>query len=101
VATSPDLAFDEIEGLGPEANTQSIRHVEHAEQASEAFEAFCKKPGPIVAGAVQGASCFGPAYEFAFILDTELRKRRIRDPGADDLCHRRALYRPSRAGWRR
>ena len=30
-------------------------------------------------GAVQGASCFGPAYEFAFILDTELRRRRIRD----------------------
>ena len=30
-------------------------------------------------GAAQGASCFGPAYEFALILDTELRKRRIRD----------------------
>ncbi|OYW10738.1 MAG: hypothetical protein B7Z59_06290 [Acidiphilium sp. 37-67-22] len=29
-------------------------------------------------GAVQGASCFGPAYEFAFILDRELRKRRLR-----------------------
>ncbi len=33
----------------------------------------------MVIGAVQGASCFGPAYEFAFILDTELRKRRVRD----------------------
>ncbi|MFC3117528.1 hypothetical protein ACFOHS_01315 [Jhaorihella thermophila] len=30
-------------------------------------------------GAVQGASCFGPAYEFTFILDTELRRRKIRD----------------------
>jgi sulfide:quinone oxidoreductase len=30
-------------------------------------------------GAAQGASCFGPAYEFAFILETELRKRKIRD----------------------
>ena len=38
-----------------------------------------KIPGPIVVGAVQGASCFGPAYEFAFILDTELRRRSIRD----------------------
>jgi sulfide:quinone oxidoreductase len=27
----------------------------------------------------KGASCFGPAYEFAFILDTELRKRKVRD----------------------
>jgi sulfide:quinone oxidoreductase len=32
-----------------------------------------------VVGAVQGASCFGPAYEFAFILDTELRRRGLRD----------------------
>lgn len=79
IATGPDLAFDEIPGLGPNANTQSICHIDHAEQASNAFERFCKNPGPIVVGAVQGASCFGPAYEFAMILDTELRKRRIRD----------------------
>ena len=79
IATGPDLAFDEIAGLGPSANTQSICHVDHAEQAWHAFEALCKNPGPIVVGAVQGASCFGPAYEFAYILDTELRKRRIRD----------------------
>ncbi len=36
-------------------------------------------PGPVVIGAVQGASCFGPAYEFAFILDKALRDARIRD----------------------
>ncbi len=79
IATGPDLAFDEIEGLGPNANTQSICHVDHADKAHNAFEEFCKNPGPIVVGAVQGASCFGPAYEFVFILDTELRRRRIRD----------------------
>ena len=80
VATGPELAFDEIEGLGPNGgHTQSICHVDHAEQANVAFEEFCKNPGPIVVGAVQGASCFGPAYEFTFILDTELRRRKIRD----------------------
>jgi sulfide:quinone oxidoreductase len=79
IATGPDLAFDEIEGLGPGAFTQSICHVDHAEKAAEAFEAFAKAPGPIVVGAVQGASCYGPAYEYAMILDTELRRRRIRD----------------------
>ncbi|MGO9235321.1 MAG: NAD(P)/FAD-dependent oxidoreductase, partial [Methylocella sp.] len=39
----------------------------------------CKNPGPIVIGAVQGASCFGPAYEFALIVNADLRKRKIRD----------------------
>ena len=79
VATGPDLAFDEIAGLGPSGFTHSICHVDHATKAYAAFEAFCASPGPIVVGAVQGASCFGPAYEFAMILDTELRRRRIRD----------------------
>ncbi len=79
IATGPELAFDEIEGLGPEGFTQSVCHVSHAEKAAVAFEEFCKNPGPIVVGAVQGASCFGPAYEFLFILETELRRRRIRD----------------------
>jgi sulfide:quinone oxidoreductase len=79
IATGPELAFDEIEGLGPLGFTQSVCHVDHAEKAAVAFEAFCKAPGPIVVGAVQGASCFGPAYEFAMILDTELRRRKLRD----------------------
>ncbi len=80
IATGPELAFDEIEGLGPYGgHTQSICHVDHAEKAHVAFEEFCKDPKPIIVGAVQGASCFGPAYEFTFILDTELRRRKIRD----------------------
>ena len=79
IATGPELAFDEIEGLGPDGFTQSVCHVDHAERAAEAFEAFARNPGPIVVGAVQGASCYGPAYEFAMILDTELRRRKIRD----------------------
>jgi sulfide:quinone oxidoreductase len=79
IATGPELAFDEIQGLGPNGFTQSICHVDHAEKAYDALEEFAKNPGPIVVGAVQGASCFGPAYEFGFILDTELRRRKIRD----------------------
>ena len=79
IATGPKLAFDEIPGLGPEANTHSVCTTPHAEVAGEAYEKFLKNPGPIVIGAVQGASCFGPAYEFAMIVDTDLRKRKLRD----------------------
>lgn len=79
IATGPDLAFDEIEGLGPEGHTQSVCHIDHALQAQEAVEKLKKNPGPVIVGAVQGASCFGPAYEFLFILETALRKAKIRD----------------------
>ena len=80
IATGPDLAFDEIDGFGPASgHTQSICHIDHAEPAGAAWERFCADPGPILVGAVQGASCFGPAYEFAFIMETDLRRRKIRD----------------------
>ena len=80
VSTGPELAFDAIEGLGPHGgHTQSVCHIDHAEKAYDAFEEFCKDPGPVIVGAVQGASCFGPAYETAMIIETELRKRKIRD----------------------
>lgn len=80
VCTGPKLAFDEVPGSGPRGGfTQSICTTPHAAQAWEAYQAFLDDPGPIVIGAVQGASCFGPAYEFAMILDADLRRRKVRD----------------------
>lgn len=78
IATGADLAFDEVPGLGPHGFTQSVCTLDHAEAAHAAWETFLANPGPIVVGAAQGASCFGPAYEFAFIMEAELRKRKIR-----------------------
>jgi len=79
IATGPKLAFDEVEGLGPKGYTQSICTLEHAEEAYDKWQDFIQSPGPIVVGAAQGASCFGVAYEFAMIMDTALRRARIRD----------------------
>jgi sulfide:quinone oxidoreductase len=79
ITTGPKLAFDEVPGLGPEGHTQSICTTPHAERAARAYEAFLADPGPIVIGAAQGASCFGPAYEFAMIVDADLRRRKLRD----------------------
>jgi sulfide:quinone oxidoreductase len=80
IATGPRLAFDEVPGLGPHGgHTSSVCHVDHAALAAEDWDRFMTEPGPIVVGAVQGASCFGPAYEYLMILETELRKRKIRD----------------------
>jgi len=47
--------------------------------ANDGWVKFIADPGPIVSGAVQGASCFGPAYEFTMIMETDLRRRKIRD----------------------
>ena len=79
ITTGPKVAFEEIEGLGPNGYTHSVCHVNHTVVASAAWKRFVADPGPIVVGAVQGASCFGAAYESAFAMDADLRRLGVRD----------------------
>lgn len=52
IATGPELAFDEVPGLGPEGvHTQSICHIDHAEAAKAAFKKLLQYPGPVMRGA--------------------------------------------------
>jgi sulfide:quinone oxidoreductase len=79
ITTGPKLSFDEVPGAGPHGgHTHSVCTVDHAESFWKDYQEFLKNPGPIVIGAMPGASCFGPAYEFAFIVDADLRKRKLR-----------------------
>jgi sulfide:quinone oxidoreductase len=78
ITTGPKLAFEEVPGSGPQGHTQSICTIDHAEKAYAQYQAFLADPGPAVIGAMPGASCFGPAYEFAFIFTRDLEKRRLR-----------------------
>ncbi|AFJ44164.1 Sulfide-quinone reductase [Francisella orientalis] len=79
IATGPKLAFDEIEGMGPDLYSHSVCTVDHATKAASDRDKVLKNLGPVVVGAAQGASCFGPAYETALIMDTDLRKHNIRE----------------------
>jgi sulfide:quinone oxidoreductase len=78
LTTGPKLAFDEVPGSGPDANTLSICTYEHAKHAWDAYQKFIERPGPAIVGAMPGASCFGPAYEFAFIFSKDLQRRKLR-----------------------
>lgn len=79
ITTGPKIAFDVIDGLGPNGYTQSVCHVEHTALADKAWQRFVANPGPIVVGAVQGASCYGAAYESAFAMDADLRRLGVRE----------------------
>src|SRR5690606_4959171 len=50
LGTGPELAFDEIPGLGPDAHSVSICTLEHAERAFEAYQRFLDAPGPGLRG---------------------------------------------------
>ena len=79
ITTGAKLAFDEVPGSGPvTGHTLSVCTVDHAEKWWAGYQEFLNDPGPIVVGAMPGASCFGPAYEFAFIVSADLRRRKLR-----------------------
>ncbi|MDR9436210.1 MAG: FAD-dependent oxidoreductase [Thiohalophilus sp.] len=80
ITTGAKLAFDEVEGTGPDGGyTQSVCTVDHAEKSYADFQKLLQDPGPVIVGAAPFASCFGPAYEYAAILHQALKKHKIRD----------------------
>jgi sulfide:quinone oxidoreductase len=73
IATGPRLAFEEVPGL--KEFGESVCTTPHASKAAEALDQLVASPGPVVVGATQGASCFGPAYEYALLLQNTLKER--------------------------
>jgi sulfide:quinone oxidoreductase len=79
IMTGPKLSFAEVPGSGPDGGySHSVCTVDHAEKTWAAYQELLKDPGPVIIGAMPMASCFGPAYEFSFIVNTDLRRRRLR-----------------------
>lgn len=77
IATGITGLSAEVPGLAE--HTQSVIHIDQAERALLAYREFVRHPGPIVVGATQGASVLGPIYEYAFLLDADLKRRNIRE----------------------
>lgn len=77
VATGTAGMTDAVPGLAE--HTHSVIHIEQAEEAFAAYREFVRHPGPILIGAAPGASVLGPLYEYAFLVDADLKRRNIRD----------------------
>lgn len=79
IATGHRSANEAVPGLGPwDGPGHSLMSPPEAVEAHDALQVFLQDPGPIVVGCAPGASCIGPAYEFAFEIDHLLRKRKSR-----------------------
>ena len=77
IATGPKADYGAVPGLGPGRNSHSICSLDDAREAKEAWEEFLNDPGPLVVGAVQGASFFHAAYEFAFNAHRQLARHKL------------------------
>lgn len=80
IASGAELDYAAVPGLGPEGgHTHSTFTVEEATRAHAALaRVLGAERGRIVLGAAAGASCIGPAYEIAMMIDTVLRRARKR-----------------------
>ncbi len=68
IATGAKLAWDAVPGLGPKGYSHSIFTPPDAEKTYEAYKKFLENPGPVVIGAVPGASCMGAATNTSLTL---------------------------------
>ncbi|MBU4261047.1 MAG: hypothetical protein KKC76_04095 [Proteobacteria bacterium] len=88
VSTGPQLAFDEIPGLGPDkGHTDCTFTIDHAVRTGRNWQAILDNPGPVVVGSAQMVSCFGPSYELAFEMDAELSARAATAKKQNGLRH--------------
>jgi len=72
IATGTKNDWGRVEGLYE--NSGTIVTMDDAEKSGRQWRKFLDKPGDIVIGATQGASCFGAAYEYLFNVSYQLRK---------------------------
>lgn len=77
IATGATPNHAAIPGLGPRGYTQSIVTLAEAEKARMTFDRFLDKPGPVVVGALPGATRVGDDCEFLITLAHQLKQRRI------------------------
>ena len=77
IATGAAGSTEDIPGLAE--HTHSVIHIDEAERALAAYREFVRHPGPVVVGAAAGASVLGPLYEYAFLVDADLKRRNIRE----------------------
>jgi sulfide:quinone oxidoreductase len=79
IATGHRSANEAISGLRPfDGPGHSLMSPPEAEEARDTLVKFQQDLGPMVIGCAPGASCLGPAYEFAFEVDHLLKQRKQR-----------------------
>jgi sulfide:quinone oxidoreductase len=80
IATGGRPDTSTIPGLAGEFRLASwVVGEDSAMEARNTVRRFFQDPGPMVVGAAQGASYVSGAYELALALDTELRRRGVRE----------------------
>lgn len=78
LATGIRPLWEEVPGAQADARVHSVILPDEVSRAHTAWQEYLRRPGPVVIAAAPGASILGPMYEYAFLLDADLRRRGLR-----------------------
>ncbi len=78
IATGIRPDWTPLQGASGNPRVHSVIRPADAARARAAYEQFLVQPGPVVIAAAPGVPTIGPMYEYAFLLDSDLRRRAVR-----------------------
>ena len=78
IATGIHPDWASLPGASDNPRAHSVILPREATRAHAAYEKFLAQPGPVVIAAAPRAPTIGPMYEYAFLLDSDLRRRALR-----------------------
>src|SRR6185312_6847532 len=78
IATGIRPDWNAIPGMTGNPRVHSVIRPSEAVAARGAYEAFLSRPGPVVIASAPRVPTIGPMYEYAFLLDSDLRRRALR-----------------------
>src|SRR5512146_857496 len=78
IATGIRPDWTSLSGASDNPRVHSVILPREAARAHAAYEKFLAQPGPVVIAAAPGVPTIGPIYEYAFLLDSDLRRRALR-----------------------
>ena len=78
IATGIRPDWNSLPGAAENPRVHSVILPREAARAHAAYEKFLAQPGPVVIAAAPRVPTIGPIYEYAFLLDSDLRRRALR-----------------------
>jgi sulfide:quinone oxidoreductase len=78
IATGIRPDWTPLPGASDNPRVHSVIRPREAAAAHAAYEKFLAQPGPVVIAAAPRVPTIGPMYEYAFLLDSDLRRRALR-----------------------
>lgn len=79
IASEPEHSWSAMPIVAAGSQVYSVCSLQHAEQTYHHFQQLLQDPKPVVIGALANGHCLAAAYDYALVVDSELRQQGLRE----------------------